>query len=253
VNTVQVFGPSSPPVPVYAEGPCRSSEPVHGRVATPFGFPISRVECVLAAGVALRWDGTQGDDVVYVAHGSLRCGGRVVDARGALIVEAGCELTVAAAGDAHVVHFVAVPPDGPLPSASGGGSHHVVGPDGVAVLEREPEPGTRMTTRFFADSTCPSCAVTFLRVEGSGPYRSRSHAHSQPELLHVTLGAIKVGATVAPAGTTVAIPADRRYSFRSEGDWEFVNVRGAPSTITYGAGETLAETVDGLGCRLVGA
>jgi hypothetical protein len=49
--------------------------------------------------------------------------------------------------------------------------------------------------------------------------------HSEDEIIHVLDGELLVGPLVIGPGTSIAIPAERRYSFRTRAGFRFVNYR----------------------------
>ena len=71
------------------------------------------------------------------------------------------------------------------------------------------------------------------------------HSHSQDELIHVLEGEVSSGTLRAPAGRTLAVARDRRYSFRTETAARFLNFRRDASLITVKRGESRLETVVG--------
>jgi mannose-6-phosphate isomerase-like protein (cupin superfamily) len=191
---------------------------------SPDGFPLWLVGGVLDDGAALTWSDAHGDEVLHVTRGELAVDGRVCPTGGAVIVESGVVTTVRAVGEAEVLHFgpadLAPPADGFYgPAATEGHGVHVVGPGGTfAQVE-----GAR-DTRFFADSTCPTCRLTLLHTGRSEAYESAPHSHSQDELIHVLRGELQLGAYRVGPGDTLAIAKDVRYRFRSDG-FAFVNYR----------------------------
>jgi hypothetical protein len=143
-----------------------------------------------------------------------------------VVVEAGAVAhAVAGPEGATVVHTGRW---SPVAHGKAGGHVHVVGPGGTWARE---EPGR--ASRFFADSTCPTCDLTLLYTSRGGEYRSAPHSHSADELIHVLAGQIVVGRNVLGPGATVAVAADRRYAFHSPG-FAFLNYRAGPSAQTVG-------------------
>jgi quercetin dioxygenase-like cupin family protein len=200
------------------------------RVLGPEGFSLWQVAGALDAGASLRWDGHHGDEVVYVQDGAVEVDRRQCPAGGAVVVEAGVAATLTAPQGARLLHFGAhLTPLDDAPDERAAGEHvHVVGPGGTWA---QVEPAR--DTRFYADSTCPTCRVTLLRTGRSEPYESPSHSHSQDELIHVLEGELQLGAHRVGPGDTLAIAKDLRYRFRSD-RFTFLNYRRDVSYQTIG-------------------
>src|SRR5262249_3700579 len=90
--------------------------------------------------------------------------------------------------------------------------------------------------------------IAFFVADHRAPdheYSAASHSHSEDEIIHMLDGTLHVGPVLVPAGASIAVPAHRRYGFRSPGGYRFLNYRAAVSTMTSGAGrDTILETVD---------
>ena len=220
--------PSEAEVPTREPDGHRVDGAADRRLVSPPDFPLWLLRGRLEPGTALAWDGTQGDECASVLDGELSVDGRVCPAGGALVVEAGAVVRATAGPDGvTVVHCGRWVPAG---HGKAGGGVHVVGPGGTWARD---EPGR--VSRFFADSTCPTCDATLLLTSRAGEYESAPHSHSADELIHVLEGEIRVGRTVLGPGATVAVAADRRYGFRSPG-FAFLNFRAGPSAQTVERG-----------------
>jgi quercetin dioxygenase-like cupin family protein len=205
--------------PTVALSGAASSAPL-----SPDGFPLWLVRGVLEPGSTLTWSGAHGDEVLHVTRGELEVDGRVCPTGGAVIVESDVAATVRAVGEAEVLHFGPADPTPPAdgfygPAATEGHGVHIVGPGGTFAQVEGPR-----DTRFFADSTCPTCRATLLHTGRAVAYESAPHSHSQDELIHVLRGELQLGAYRVGPGDTLAIAKDVRYRFRSEG-FAFVNYR----------------------------
>jgi hypothetical protein len=204
--------------------------PVEARLLSPPDVSLWLYRISLGAGSELRWPGVHGDEAVYLLAGSLEVAGRpegsIVESGSAVIVESGLPARVFAMSDCQLLHFGSTfsepPADGPYgaPSAQG---HvvHAVGPGGVYAAV-----GDGRDTRFYADSSCPTCRITLMRTGRDAAYASPAHSHSQDELIHVLSGEITLGRSTLGPGDTLYVQADRRYTFTggSEG-FSFLNYR----------------------------
>jgi quercetin dioxygenase-like cupin family protein len=205
-------------------------EPSQARLLSPPGGSLWLYRVTLGAGSRLRWASDHGDEGVYVLSGSLRVAGRDTDrdvvAGGAAIVESGVSTEVVATADCQLLHFGSASPDPPedgpygAPKADG---HvvHAVGPAGIYAAA-----GEGRDTRFYADSSCPTCRITLMRTGREGPYVSAPHSHSQDELIHVLSGQITLGRSALRPGDTLYVQAGRRYTFTGGPDgFSFLNYR----------------------------
>jgi quercetin dioxygenase-like cupin family protein len=220
--------------------PRDATEVVRSRRVSPDGYPLWIVVSDLAAGAELRWDADHGDDGVYVLSGALDVDGHHCPTGGAVIVEAGVAARARAEGPTTVVHCGAhdpTPPEGGLYGAPAAEAHsvHVLGEQGwYRSGDRE-----RVVATWFADSTCPTCRISFFHVwRGEGGVRDRSHTHTQDELIYVLGGSVVVGGVEHGPGSCLAIPANVRYSVTSgpQGN-AFLNYRRDVSVQGYGPGE----------------
>lgn len=184
----------------------------------------------VGTGSVLRWREDHGDEAVYVASGILRVvsgeSSQDVPAGGSVIVESGVPAEVVAVQDAALLHMGATdaraPHTGPFgPPKPAGHVVHAVGPRGIYARS---EPGR--DTRFFADSSCPTCRITLMQTGRDSRYESAAHSHSQDELIHLLSGEIQLGRWTLGPGDTVYVAADRRYTFTSgEAGFSFLNYR----------------------------
>jgi hypothetical protein len=201
-------------------------EPLDARLLSPSGISLWLYRITLGAGSQLRWGSRHGDEAVYVLAGRLLVGDAEVVAGGAAIVESGVSIEVLATSDCQLLHFGAdstdAPPDGPYGAPTADGHVvHAVGPAGVYAAA-----GDGRDTRFFADSSCPTCRLTLMRTGRDGPYVSAPHSHSQDELIHVLSGQITLGRTTMGPGDTLYVQAHRRYTFTGGPDgFSFLNYR----------------------------
>ncbi len=236
---------------------CIASGSVAGAVVAPTGFMQWMVTGRLGAGATIAWSDHHGDEALYVVAGRVTVDGRIATSAGscgakeALIVESGVPTTLHAETDCELLHFGSTDPSPPSSGPFGPpdpADHgvHVLGQAGLGSPDGYPEV-SEVSSAFYADSSCPTCRVTLIRVWGSVARTSFSHGHSEDELIHVTSGSIQVGAHRIGPGMTIAIPADRRYRYSTPGPWEFVNFRRDASFMTRDPkAPRQLETVSGL-------
>jgi hypothetical protein len=99
----------------------------------------------------------------------------------------------------------------------------------------------------FTDSTCPTCRIAVFLGESSHALTAASHVHSEDEIIHVLSGELRFGRELISPGTSVAIPKNLRYGFRTEGPFRFLNYRRDVSNVTLAPGsEPFLETVESL-------
>lgn len=211
---------------------CRTSGDVRSRLGSPADYPLWLAQVRLAPGSRLTWDGRHGDEAVYVRSGSVSVDGTTCPDRSTVVVEADAETEVVASDEGAVVlHFgpwdAAQPTDGHYgPPQPGPRGVHLVGPRGRWGVVDGPR-----ASCYYADSTCPTCRISLMFTSRTTSYRAASHTHSQDELIHVLGGELHLGKVVAPPGTTLAIPAEHRYGFRSpDCGYAFLNYRRDVST-----------------------
>ena len=244
MRKIEIVSPDAMPLQAdYAAPRCRAEGPAQSQPASPPGLSIWMLRAQLAADTALRWDERHGDEALYVQSGELSVDGRTCPEGGAVILEANARPTVSAQVATQVIHMGsredAPPADGlygaPEP---GGGQVHVVGPRGTFEAREEDR-----DTRFFADSTCPTCRLWLLYTARESASESPVHSHSQDELIHILRGEIRIGSLRAGPGASVFIAADQLYHFESgETGFAFLNYRRDASEMTVKpTGEKLLE------------
>jgi len=153
-----------------------------------------------------------------------------------VIVEAGAPASVEATSETVVVH---VGPTEPVPASGGLHGDPAADGHGVHVVTAEDaHVGGYAPMRHvgFADSGCPTCRINFFRIDCDERYDTPSHLHSQDEIIHVVSGALRVGPQLLPAGTSVAIPRERRYALRTTGPFSFLNYRRDASSVVVAPG-----------------
>ncbi|MCD9623811.1 cupin domain-containing protein [Rhabdothermincola salaria] len=219
--------------PVGDRGPARrpsSYEPVTGvqRTAADLGdVPLWLEDVELAPGSELVFRPDHGEEALFVLEGVVDVDGEGCGAGGAVIVEAGARPRVRADEPARLVHFGRQAADRREADVARPATHHVVGPEGTYAREDD-----ERRTRFFADSDCDGCAITLFTTGRTSAYTSAPHSHSAPEILYVVDGTIAFGRRRLGPGDAVGIAADRRYGFRSDGAFTFLNYRPGPSSMT---------------------
>lgn len=210
----------------------------------PDGYALWKLEGELDAGAELEWGADHGDEAIFVLSGELetdrdRCG-----EGGAVIVESGVPGFLRSTQDTRLLHFGPIetepPSAGPFgPPQSEGHRMHVVPAHECAALR-----AGNMT--FFADGGCPTCRAAFFMVDHRQSPEGRvgaSHVHTEDEIIHVLDGTMQVGPVAIPAGRSVAIPAGRRYGYRTAGPLRFLNYRRDVSTfVTTPGSEPQFET-----------
>jgi hypothetical protein len=228
--------------PVYGAPFCE----VHGETSTscstPEGFEQFVVTGTLRAGSTLRWDAPHGDEAVFVQAGELVHDGVRCGTGDALIVESGARATIEAVVDTDIVHFGATTTASskggflgvPFPAGHG---VHVVHVADAPVTSSILDDGTEVRATWYADGVCRTCRLTLLRVAADGPVTGPSHHHSEDEVMCLLDGHMQVGPISVDKGMTVAIPAERRYGFRTKGAFEFINFRLAPCTVVVRPGQ----------------
>lgn len=236
---------------------------------SPDGYSIWLHVTDLDDGATITWTGADdggpahGDEALYVLDGALAVDGQPCPTDGAVVVEAGAAARATAVGPARVAHFGAADPEPPAdgrfgpPSSGGPGGHgahdgrgvHVVAPSGWA------RSGTdEVGALWYADSTCPTCRATLLKVSAEKKRDGRAHTHSEDEIILLLRGSIRLGAVVLEAGGSLCVPAGVRYAVRSGDDgYAFLNFRRDVSEQVYERGsEPLLETALAMGGELLG-
>ncbi len=182
---------------------------------SPPDFPLWLVRGTLDSGASLQWQLPHGDEVVYVLSGELDVDGRVCPTGGTVVVESGVAARAVARGITRVVHFGPVDPVPPTAFAGApeqdGHCTHVIGPAGTYQCIE----GTR-DTRYYMDSTCPTCRATLLYTGRAEAYESNAHSHSTDEIIYMLTGAVKFGAYTVDTGDAMCVAKDVRYKFTSD-------------------------------------
>jgi quercetin dioxygenase-like cupin family protein len=232
----------------YAAPSCRLQGVARSVIFHPQGYSLWQVSGVLDSGAEIQWRQPHGDEALYVIEGSLEVGSEVCRAGGVVILESGVKATLRAREAARVAHFGPAEPAEAMDGMFGSPERH-----GRAVHILDPTEARRLrftnglpvTVHMFADSTCSRCRITLFRID-SGPRGSESHFHSEDEIIHMLEGAIQVGPLLISSGMSIAIPAGRRYGFRTQGPYAFLNYRRDASTTTLAPGTApILETVSG--------
>jgi quercetin dioxygenase-like cupin family protein len=224
------FERDAPMAAAYPPATWDVHQPSDAWLLSPPGISLWLYGSTVASGSRLRWAGRHSDEAVYVLAGSLRVAGRHGDADvaagGVVIVESAVSIEVLATADSRLLHFGATSSDPPMDGPYGapiadGHVAHAVGPAGIYAAA-----GEGRDTRFYADSSCPTCRITLMRTGRDGPYVSAPHSHSQDELIHVLTGQITLGRTALGPGDTIYVQAHRRYTFEGGPDgFSFLNYR----------------------------
>ncbi len=229
------------------------------RMLSPDGYALWLCVLEVAAGTALRWPATHGEEGLYVLSGELRVGGASCAQGGAVVVESDVAVTAQVSKPGRLVHVgsrIAEPPSGGElgPAAPGGHGVHVVGPNGWFVSGSE----DRTVARWFADSTCPTCRIALFDVTSDEtPERARAHTHSADEIIYILAGRMRLGKRLLGPGTSLCISGGTRYAQGAgPGGCSFLNYRRDTSQQQYyGPGEPdylLPETALGRGGHVVG-
>lgn len=207
------------------------------RSVAPSDYSLWMVVVEAAAGAVLRLPPEHGDEALYVSSGSVAVDGRICPPGGAVVLESGSDVSVEVIEPSELVHMGPVEPGVPGDGLNGPVEHpgeaaHVVGPAGWFATT-----GPGRDSRYYADSTCPSCRLTLLYTSRTDEYVSETHSHSVDELIHVLWGEIHLGSHVLGPGDTLAVEADRRYGFRAPAGFGFLNYRRDASEQTVGRGD----------------
>jgi quercetin dioxygenase-like cupin family protein len=208
---------------------CSSEGSVRSRVRAPEGFGQFVVYDDLEPCAEVTWAPEHGDEGVYVLEGEVEVDGTSVPRKGAVVLEAGAPARLRATAPSRLLHVGSTEP-GPFldsvigPPDTANPSVHVFGPEG-----RGTERYGVIDLTFFTDSYCDGCRISFFRNLGHEAHVDASHSHTVHEMITVTEGELQVGPDRVPAVRTLAIPAGRRYGYRTKGPWEFVNFRSDAS------------------------
>lgn len=214
----------------YVAPTCTLDGRAHSRRLSPDGVSLWVVEAEVEQGASLSWDEEHGDEAVYVMAGAIQQGTHRCPPGGAVIIEAGAPATLYVSTASALAHFG---PTDTQPRQSGTVASedrvpavHLVGPRGTYEMV-----SAGRETRFFADSTCPTCSITLMYTARDSKYSNEAHSHSQDEILYLMGGEIMVGKERLGSGDALFVAADRRYRFDSgEAGFGFLNYRSGPST-----------------------
>jgi quercetin dioxygenase-like cupin family protein len=219
-------GAADAPGPPPGSGAIEVAGASRTQLCGPPDFSLWLAATRLEAGTTWRWQAPHGDEALYVQSGNLTLDGRACPPGGTVVVESGAQPTIEAPETTTVVHMGPADPrpptDGPAgPPRADGHDAHVVGPGGTWAQAREGG-----TSRYFADSTCPTCRLTLLMVARGSDFASPVHTHSQDELIHVLEGSILLGRRELGPGATLSVGADVRYTFKAgPGGFRLINYR----------------------------
>jgi hypothetical protein len=232
----------SEPSPGYGAPFCASVGEIVSSFQHPEDYDLWVSRATFAEGAEILWEGDHGDEVIYVRGGLFDWCGEACGPGTAVVVESGARGHVRAlVGGGELVHFgsgsVDPPTDGPYgaPDPENHGAHVVATPTPLVTFTDEI--GTVRRASTFADSSCSTCRLTLLDVQSDGPGVSPSHAHSQDEIIFLLEGEMQVGRVGISAGQAIAVPADRRYGYRTKGAYEFLNYRKDASYYTRRPGD----------------
>jgi len=216
----------------YLAPSCSAKGTVASALFHPDGYSLWQLSAELQAGAELSWSGAHGDEALFIVDGVVEADGQQCGADGTVVIEADASGTVRAITDTKLLHVGAIsrPPGA---SASSEPGVHVVDAAGGRHVRFEGDP---IENIYYADSACPNCSIVFFSVSCDQPHVAASHVHSEDEIIHVLDGELQVGPQTVRAGMSVAIPAGRRYGFRTPGAYKFLNYRKDASTFTGAPG-----------------
>jgi hypothetical protein len=159
-----------------------------------------------------------GGEALYLLDGEVAVDGTVCPAGGAVVVEPGVEARLEARGAVRAAHFGARHA-GPVEPGRG---VHVVGPRGLWTSGRL----EGVEAVWFADSTCPTCAIAFFLVSAADAHRGPPHSHTQDEIIYLIDGSLRTGARRYGPGTALSIHGGTRYALDGPpGGHRFLNFR----------------------------
>ena len=152
-----------------------------------------------------------------------------------MVVESGVPATLTARQRTTIVHCSPTATDVPTDGLYGapeshGHTVHVLGENGWFLSGAQE--GVRTT--WFADSTCPTCRISFFRVEHPPGFAGNFHSHSQDEIIFVLNGIVRLGPHGYGPGTALNIPANVPYRVSYPEGADFLNYRRDVSEQSYG-------------------
>ena len=222
---------------------CKVSGHFQAKTANLTNYSLWTINACLEPGATVQWSGAHGDEVVMVLSGSLEVDGVAIPPLGTIVVEAGVDGAATATEQTELLHWGPTDPVPPSDGPTGAAEKRPAGARGVHLHGELGKAHREMVfmdegldSMLHADSMCPTCRATLLRIIARGPMTFPSHLHSQDELIYVREGGFKVGPLQAKPGMLLAIPAGRRYGIRSDTNFEFLNYRRDVSTITMAPG-----------------
>jgi quercetin dioxygenase-like cupin family protein len=218
----------------YLAPTCVATGTVASALFHPADYSLWQVSAELGAGAELSWHGAHGDEALFIVEGAVEAGGRRCGADGTVVIEADASGTVRALPDTKLLHVGSTSASAPaaLTGSAVPGMHVVDAVSGRHVRFA----GHPVESIYYADSTCPTCRIVFFSISCDQPRVAASHLHSEDEIIHVLDGELQVGPQTVRAGMSVAIPAGRRYGFRTPGAYRFLNYRKDASTYTGAPG-----------------
>jgi hypothetical protein len=233
----------------YPATTCRADGDAAGRLANADNFSLWVIDAWLEAGTTLSWAGDQRDEAVYVLEGQLSTDSVAIPPKGCVSIEAGAAASVCAQAPTHVLHFgssTSHQTSGEAPRV------HTIPLEASHRVAYGPDPGAPdFEQHYYLDGTCQGCRLALFHIRGRAAQNAGSHYHTQDEIIRVLEGELQVGRVKAPTGTSLFVPANLRYGFRTRGPFAFLNYRDNVSKIyTDTSGIGRYETVSGSGNEL---
>ena len=213
---------------------CRVEGLAWSKLLSPREYAIWLVTAELQPGGTMSWNSGHREESLYVLSGALEVDGRTIPEGGAIVLEDGVPLRARAVSATKIAHFgtwAADPARHVLYGPPRESDHvaHLVGPKGWYVSGF---PGVE--AKWFADSTCETCRVTFFEIDSKPGGSPGQHLHSQDELIYILKGKIFLGKRECGPGTVLCIPGDVRYSFNGGPEpYGFLNYRPDASTTVH--------------------